>query len=372
MIMFRVKVSPQVVITVQSTLPKLVLTIILVTFSYAIAGFLVDLMYVVIGLIALIFQGFLNFDATRIFYFLTTGWSADIRPGIPFLIAIYLFLLTIISAIVLLFSIGGLASVFLASMALTSIALFTGLTAGGFLIALLILVLLILITMIIMFYYIAIKTIWMLLKAYANILLLTVLAPLQLTFGALVPSFGFGAWLRAFVSNLGVFVTTGFFLVLSFYFLFLALGASLRSVLGESASLDVPRLLSVAFFGTNLTEQLRGEAVVGWPPLLGVGGGYTAIAFLFLGVSFVIFTLIPHAGNIIKSMIEGKPFTYGEAIGEATSPYKTVFGLTRDTLGTRIAGLSGSQTGWKASLLKYLGKSLSREKTIVIERSNPG
>src|SRR5260221_7484596 len=56
MIMFRVKISPQVVISVQSALPKIAVALILVTFSYAIAGFLIDLMYVVIGLLSIIFS----------------------------------------------------------------------------------------------------------------------------------------------------------------------------------------------------------------------------------------------------------------------------------------------------------------------------
>lgn len=44
-VMFRIKLSPQTVITIQSALPKIVLTIILITFSYAIVGFMIDLMY---------------------------------------------------------------------------------------------------------------------------------------------------------------------------------------------------------------------------------------------------------------------------------------------------------------------------------------
>ena len=45
-IMFRIKISPQAVITIQSAIPKIVIALLLVTFSYAIAGFMVDLIYV--------------------------------------------------------------------------------------------------------------------------------------------------------------------------------------------------------------------------------------------------------------------------------------------------------------------------------------
>lgn len=45
-IMFKAKMSPQVTVTIQSALPKIVVSLLLVTFSYAIAGLLVDLSYV--------------------------------------------------------------------------------------------------------------------------------------------------------------------------------------------------------------------------------------------------------------------------------------------------------------------------------------
>lgn len=51
MIMFRMKMNAQTVISVENSLPKIVIALILITFSFAIAGFMIDLMYIVIGLI---------------------------------------------------------------------------------------------------------------------------------------------------------------------------------------------------------------------------------------------------------------------------------------------------------------------------------
>lgn len=48
MIMFRTKINPQTVISVENSLPKVVVALLLITFSFAIAGFLIDLMYLVI------------------------------------------------------------------------------------------------------------------------------------------------------------------------------------------------------------------------------------------------------------------------------------------------------------------------------------
>jgi len=51
-VMFRLKINPQTVITIQSALPKITIALILVTFSYAIAGLLIDFIYIVISLFA--------------------------------------------------------------------------------------------------------------------------------------------------------------------------------------------------------------------------------------------------------------------------------------------------------------------------------
>lgn len=56
MIMFRTKINPQASISIESALPKIVISLLLITFSYAIAGFMIDLMYISIGLITVLFD----------------------------------------------------------------------------------------------------------------------------------------------------------------------------------------------------------------------------------------------------------------------------------------------------------------------------
>jgi hypothetical protein len=51
MIMFRMKINPQTVVSVENALPRIVTTLIYITFSFAIAGFLIDLMYVMIAVV---------------------------------------------------------------------------------------------------------------------------------------------------------------------------------------------------------------------------------------------------------------------------------------------------------------------------------
>lgn len=83
MIMFRKKISSQAVATIQDSLPRLVIALILVTFSYAIAGLMIDVMYIVINLtISVLAQSGL-IDAKKaqfvftdnLFRILTSGWD---------------------------------------------------------------------------------------------------------------------------------------------------------------------------------------------------------------------------------------------------------------------------------------------------------
>ncbi len=51
MIMFRSKINAQTVISIENSLPKIVIALLLITFSFAIAGFMIDLMYICMGLV---------------------------------------------------------------------------------------------------------------------------------------------------------------------------------------------------------------------------------------------------------------------------------------------------------------------------------
>ena len=57
MIMFRMKINPQTVISIENALPRIVLALLLITFSFAIAGFLIDLMYIIIAISVSVLAG---------------------------------------------------------------------------------------------------------------------------------------------------------------------------------------------------------------------------------------------------------------------------------------------------------------------------
>lgn len=58
LIMFRFKINAQTIVSIENTLPRIFITLLLITFSFAIAGFMIDIMYVVSGLAVSIVGGY--------------------------------------------------------------------------------------------------------------------------------------------------------------------------------------------------------------------------------------------------------------------------------------------------------------------------
>ena len=284
MIMFRVKISPQTVISVQSALPKIVITLILITFSYAIAGLLIDLMYVVIGIVsALLTQGtnaISAWDWSTMFKALTTDRNV-------FLLLMYYQLTFILTTFINIFSAAFLPGIFAFLFAIVSGVL--------------------------LLWY-SVKIIILLLKTYIQIMLLVIAAPFQILLGALVPGTGFGPWLRSMAANLAVYPLTGLFFVLAFIFLRAGMPDKLLGFIDVSG-------LATTIIPFNINNGfLSGQP---WDPPLTFGtGGADTSHFLWTIVSFGIIVLLPKVAEIIQGLITGKPFPYGTAIAEALGPVK--------------------------------------------------
>lgn len=305
MIMFRVKISPQTVITVQSALPKIVIALILITFSYAIAGFLVDLMYVVIGLVGLFLsQVFASLNspyvpsAGTLFGFLTQGL---LGTGISGVLGLYWILFLFISFYTLA-GVNGLGGIVVGRL--------TGLDAALSLIGILLTIILA-----ILLIFIGIRIIWMLLKAFVTIFLLVLAAPFQIALGVVLPDVGFGSWVRSLAANLSVFPITGLLVSLSYLFLTMAALSTFESLHGTIG--DFFKGIGFGIPGLNIVMSAVEHR--GWPPLL-VFGVKNPLGILYLGVSVVILFILPRTADIIKAIIERKPFAYGTAISQAFGP----------------------------------------------------
>jgi len=296
MIMFRVKISPQVVISVQSALPKVVIALTLATFSYAIAGFMVDLMYVLIGLVSSLFTtaGFSSsFQAT---YNVISGQIpllTDLAGS--FIILVYMFVYDFLFLFALLLSLLG------ASMSLSIFGMLAS-----------ILMVLVLVWALVLTLWYTIKIPWMLIKALVQIFLLVIVAPLQIALGTLIPSLGFGAWLKNLIANLLVFPLAGTLFYLAAMFLAYSYQVAAEVIIEQFWIFEV--------FGINPTGILPGRL---WsPPLLGSGAEITPLIFIFM--SFGIIIMIPKAADFIKAMVTGEKFTFGTAIGEAVAVPGTI------------------------------------------------
>ena len=294
MIMFRVKLSPQTVITVQSALPKVIITLILITFSYAIAGLLIDLMYVVIGLLTtiLLSSGLSDMENWGdLFAELTYRNGAFDLMGKYFVMFIGAFLWTLFS------NVAGITAGVIAIIAPGGVA------AGG------VLLIVIFLIVAIMLLILAFRVAWMLIKNFVMLILSIAFGPFQILLGALGPG-GFGPWAKNLIGLLAVYPVTGLMFVLSFIFL---RGASASILPSDIWPFDVAEVVNNGTWTPPLTS------------------GTSDLDLVWLGVSLAIIALIPKTADMIKGFMTGRPLAYGTGIGEgfafATGAASSVAGM---------------------------------------------
>lgn len=291
MIMFRVKINPQTVVTIQSAIPKIIITLILVTFSYAIAGFLIDLTYVVIGLVALIINQSHLFGSadqwSRIFELLTSGpGSATEKIGVLSWFGVFM---------------SGFWPAITGSAG-QIMGLNIGIGVVSWLIGIFILLGL-MIWMIVT----AVKVFVLLIKTYVSIFLSVIFSPLIIGFGAILPGGGFGGWMKGLVTNLAVYPVAGTMLMLSVLFL--------------GATYDSVRTLLMNRLGVDMVVNIfnpAGGTQFWYPPLtLGTQGGtWDPLPILWVFSALGILSMIPKTADMIKSLMAGKGVESPDLLGK--------------------------------------------------------
>ncbi len=302
MIMFRVKISPQTVITIQSAIPKIIIALVLITFSYAIAGFLIDLVYVVMGIIAAILNQACIFtwdsgnrDCTKnlemwkdIFIILTKGVQ---DTGIATWIMIWVvdFSIQLPIAVFDLFGLLGQIMKITTPLLAPIVAIIVWVAS----------------------IFIVFRTIWQLVQAFVKVILLIIVAPIFILAGITIPGMGFGKWIRELVANLAVFPTVSLLIILSFIFLEMA------ELIPFPPASNISPLNALFSAYTNLffnRDIFWNEGIKIWaPPLLGNQFGHLSL----LIASLATLGMIPSTANIVKGAISGQPIAYGTAIGAA-------------------------------------------------------
>jgi len=295
-IMFRVKINPQTVITIQSALPKVVIALILITFSYAIVGLLIDFMFVAVNLILFTFGDLMGFTvlAEKLGYDLAITSSAK-AFGVLLLAGFFPSLVIMMFFLFLPALFGGILGI-----------IFTGTTGGTSLLAAGAIDLAIILILAFVFLIALIRVLWSLLKAYVMVVINLIFAPFQILIGVLPGSNAIGNWFKNLIANLAVFPAVLTMVLLSYYIVY------------HGLNLIFMPFLDFFMGDKNITEFMN---AIG--DIAGDLGEMTILCFVSLGVLL----MAPKVADMIKAFFAGKPFEYGTAIGEAMGPAITGAGF---------------------------------------------
>lgn len=190
-ILMRQSFSGQNSVTVQQMLPNIIITLIAITFSYAIAGFLIDLMYWIMYAVGSFIQ--VN----------TAGSAAGANKGVNYILSLNIFEVFVniaSSGFTNTFSgVSGMIEGLLGDGIMGKIA---GWFSGG--LAALVMIIIVLTNVFRLFFILA--------KSYVYVVLYTIFAPFILTMQAFKPG-TFKRWVLSVAANLSPFVLTFFMLV---------------------------------------------------------------------------------------------------------------------------------------------------------------
>lgn len=354
-IMLRLQIDPRTVMTVQNQIPKIIIGLVLVTFSYAIAGFLVDLMFVLVALLLDFFTGgsdpllagTLPSPYTSPFAFVNELFIFKQLPDQPlaqdFLIGSFEFDTGILqvaglsaasvgivianiagglfeAVITAIFtSIGGFLNPLnpacdLLSRAPDSVGIpgtgigfgipgidsdcFVGEAAGkigqvlGFTLASILAFVIVLVAIL----WSLVRLWFLLLKAYVMILVGVILAPLWIILGLLPGSEqGFGSWLRHMASNILVFPAVVAIFLLA------------RTIMGNFAEQGIGSINEIAGIGAE-----SGKGFV--PPLVSHYGTTDALGAM-IGLAFIL--LAPSTVQMLQKALKAPDSGLTSAIGQA-------------------------------------------------------
>ncbi len=344
-IMFRVKINPQTIISVQNAIPQVVMALLLVTFSYAIAGFMLDLAYVVMFLLLEVFSS--SITQSEDFNTIVTTIN-ELPEGAQIGLALFAAIFPLV--------VGALSSI----AAVMTVPILN---------------LIILIALV----YTMLRISILLITTYAKIVFAVIFGPLQLALGAIPGQSGFGKWFKNLLANIAVLPTVfGMFLLSAFFLTYVPLhgGATFIETLKESwgffagifgltnpvtapaagailsAELVTKMYALIAGVRSISTEEIfRGAFASGWGVL-----SFGLVPLLGFGTFF----LIPKAGEIIRDALQVNPWKYGTGFGEAISPIARpmgAIGASAVKTGTDAAG--GAAFGAASSGVKYIGGKIA-------------
>jgi len=253
MIMFRAKLNPQTAVNLQLALPKLIITLILITFSYAIAGFILDLIYFFIYLAVNTLSPGPDLQPSQFFNENIFDFFKNFKPA------------EIASSFGKEFQnlIGGILgdSPIVQSTVGSDIA-------GG------IVQLIIGVAIVFSLF----KLLFQLIIAYVNIIIQVIFSPIMLLFNALPAANTFSSWIKNLVANAAAFPTVVILILIG------------------TIILDSNPVASTSLFT---------------PPLINFVGGTTNITHI-IGLGIIL--MLPQVVKMIQELLKAKPAPVGPAV----------------------------------------------------------
>jgi len=285
MVMFRIRAGSQTVLTAQSSIIKFIVVILAITFSYPIAGFIIDLIYLFSSFIIMLFRsaGLLS-PSVSLQDYQTALMSDNIFRTMGSLISLSGNAGEIIkNAAAELFTkdgafgaAGGNSESLVAGIGNAMQGLFGwGIKELGRLIVSIAII------------YSLFKLLIQLLFAYLEIIFLVIIAPLWLLMDILPGGNSFFSWLRRLFANAMIFPATVFMIVLGIV------------IVGGSEQLQITPVLSDDLTGLSL--PFLPATVSSLAPLLGIG--------------FIL--IIPKVNDMVKGALKVSGNQYVSAIGQS-------------------------------------------------------
>ncbi|MFZ5376370.1 MAG: hypothetical protein ACOZAN_01725 [Patescibacteria group bacterium] len=325
MIMFRSKISGQTVVTAQQAIPQVIVALITVTFSYAIAGVMIDVMYLVMYMIIGLFGGNKDLIDMNIFQFGKTMLTGDGAAGT----AVYSAVTDFASQL----NLGSAGDV---------LGFVSGITLG-FIVSIAILIGIL-------------RLFFDLLKTYVTIVLLVAFAPVFLMLGAIPGKNPFKDWISQLIGNLSAFpavllllvvynlimdfdITTGGFMPP--YLIGQGAGSALVTLVGVGILLAMPETIQEIKKALGAKEGIFSKlAQDAWKRAKDAPSTAKNVAWEGKGVPFGL-----GAKKIIGGGIKGTMGLTGAALGYAGGDaYATEHGLTGRK--ANIARLAGATAGF--------------------------
>lgn len=272
MVIFRMKIDPKTVISVQAALPKIVLTLLLITLSYPIVGFLIDVMYIALAIVFSIMLGGVGYSPTE-----TANIQTKLMTGGIGQLIELVFLGQIENLVAGGVSGAGIGALIAALLHSPIIALVSSL----------IVVLIISLGLL----YSLVRIALILFNSYIQILINVILGPIILLAEAVPGRSAFKDWLMDILANLVVF----------------------------------PAAALILMFAAILTKTPQGTGALWAPPLMGYDAG--GIFHMFLGITTVFIS--PQLILQIKKQFHPKPLlptTAGTAFSPLTGAISTGMG----------------------------------------------